>query len=95
MLKIYSIHDSASEGHERPFVLRAHGEAMRLFQRMVQDPDHPIGQSPQHFTLFYHGWFDDMTGVLEGETKVALANGVDFVPSQPVELVKEGTNDGS
>lgn len=78
-MKMYSLHDGAAQAHDRPFAARSHGEALRVFGDLVNDAQHPVGQHPEDYTLFYHGEFDLESGELAGTAKLSLGNGVDFV----------------
>lgn len=77
-LVICSIHDSASESYGRPFMVQARGEAVRLFGDLANDLDHPVGQHPDHYTLYVVGEFDQSSGVVSGCDPVSLGNGAEF-----------------
>lgn len=82
-----TIFDSAAECYQRPFFCRAVGEATRIFSDLVNDPDHPVGQHPDHYTLFRIGEFSEFSGVIVPCDPVSLGNGVPFVtPDAPVAL---------
>lgn len=59
-LKCYAIYDAKAEAYMAPFFLPSNGLATRAFQDMANDPNHPIGQHPEDYTLFEIGAFDDL-----------------------------------
>ncbi len=85
ILKIYSIYDAAAAAHLPPFFLATDAMAIRTFSDCVQDSKHAFSQHPDHYTLFDHGTFDNLTGeILSNENMLSLGNGTTF--QQPLEL---------
>lgn len=62
---IYSVHDVKAEAFLRPFFVPTHGLAMRSFENEVKNPDSPMYQNAEDYTLFQLGEFDDDTGKFE------------------------------
>lgn len=67
--KMYVIHDSAVKAFVSPHFARTHGEAERNFRLAVNTQDEPgktshLSRSPEQFTLFYVGDYDDETGLV-------------------------------
>lgn len=63
--KVYVIHDSAVKSFVSPHFCRTHGEAERNFKQAVNDPKTGhLHNSPDQFTLFYIGEYDDQTGLV-------------------------------
>ena len=60
--RMYTIYDSAAEVYMRPFMLQADGQAIRAFTDLVNNPQEPIGQHPEDYTLLFCGLFDDQAG---------------------------------
>lgn len=79
MLGVYTIRDSAAEAFMRPFFAQGKGSAIRSFQDLCNDPEHPVGQHPEDYSLFEVGSFDEVTGVLDGHEPRSLGNGATFV----------------
>ena len=79
-LFLYTVHDSCAGVYERPWCARSDGEAMRSFQTIACDATHPIGQHPEHYSIFRVGTWDDNSAKLEPEVpKTHLANAIDLV----------------
>lgn len=79
-MKLYTIHDAKAEFYNQPFFARSNGEALRTFQRLVNDTDqnNMISASPSDFTLCAIGVFNDQTGELVGvSAPVTITNGKD------------------
>jgi len=66
-LKVFSIHDKASEAFNQPFFMLTNAEAIRAFQNMARDPDTQINKDPLDFHLFRLGTFDNITGEVKNE----------------------------
>ena len=79
-INMYTIRDSASEAYSRPFFARAHGEAIRGFEKENQNMKSMMFDNPEHFSLWFIGTFDDNKGELElpESGPVCLAKAVDF-----------------
>lgn len=61
ILKTFSIYDNKAMAFRTPFYLHMEGEAIRAFADMVNDPEHPVGQHPEDYTLFLLGDFNDQS----------------------------------
>ncbi len=73
-----TIRDSVAEVYARPFFARSAGEGIRSFSDLLSEPDHPIGQHPDHYTLFEIGSFDEQTGMIVAHEPRSLGNGMDY-----------------
>ena len=62
---LYSIRDQGAEVFERPFVARAHGEALRLFADLIEKKGTVHHVHREQFSLWHVGTFDDSSGCLE------------------------------
>lgn len=83
-LMLFSVLDSKVGLYARPFVARNKPEALRSFTQIARDPNHPIGQHPEDYILFYIGVFSEQTGKVLSESHEALAKAIDLLqPSQP------------
>ncbi len=77
--KIFSIYDEAAAAHLPPFFLPTDAMAKRTFGDCINDPKHAFSAHPDHYTLFDHGTFDNLTGeILSNENMLSLGNGVIF-----------------
>ena len=64
---LFGIYDSATQIYDGPFKARSNEEAMRTFMNMAGDPNLPVAQNPEYFSLARLGVYDDNTGVLLSE----------------------------
>ena len=72
-INVYTIHDSAPNVFNRPFYCQSDAEALRMFDDMAVDAEHPIGQHPEHYTLFRIGTYEQNTGELAPEKVTSIA----------------------
>lgn len=61
---ICSIYDKATEAYMRPFQAQSQGQAVRMFEDLVTQPDHELAKHPEDYALFQVGTFDDTIGEL-------------------------------
>lgn len=87
MLNAFTIRDSAAEAYMRPFFAQSPGAAIRSFSDLVNDPEHPIGQHPEDYTLFQIGEFEELSGVLEVYEPRSLGNGIQYVKREHGEQI--------
>ncbi len=95
-LNIYSIFDTASGLYSRPFFTQSDPEAMRSFEDISADADHPIGKHPEDYMLFRLGIFDDTKGKLVDEQNECLVTALECIakarqinPTKQLDLVEE------
>lgn len=70
---VYVTYDSKAGLYSRPFYAPKRGIALRTFQDIAGDKEHPISRHPADYTLFEIAEFDDLKGVVEMyESKVSL-----------------------
>lgn len=82
ILKVYNIHDAKAEVYLPPFFARANGEAIRIFSNFANDPQHPVGEHPEDYSLFRIGIYDQSNGVVAGlKEHEPLGKGLDFIAS--------------
>ena len=80
---MFTIHDVAADVFQTPFSARAKGEAIRIFSDLVNDNSHPVGQHPDHYTLFEIGEYDMNSAELIPTEPMSLGNGVEFTRPDP------------
>ena len=80
-LNIYSIFDTASGLYSRPFFTQSDGEAVRSFNDIATDVEHPIGKHPEDYTLFRLGVFDDIKGHFHDESNQSLMTALETIAS--------------
>ena len=80
-LFVYTVYDSCAGRYDRPFCAMSDGEAMRSFGDIACAADHPLGQHPEHYSIFRLGEYDDNSAVikLEENGKVFLSSAVDLI----------------
>ena len=72
---ICSIFDKATHAYMRPFQAQAVGQAIRMFEDLVRDPQTEVGKHREDYTLFHIGYFHDNSGQLEPIEPVPLRRG--------------------
>lgn len=74
-----TIYDSKAEAHMRPNMFRNEREAVKIFDRLCNDPQTDYSKFPQDYQLYHIGDFEDTKGLLiPVEPVVLLANGIDL-----------------
>lgn len=61
-LKIYSIYDNKAQAFLPMFTVRTHGEAIRSFTDICNNPKTNVNKYPEDFALMEIGTFNDSTG---------------------------------
>lgn len=61
-LEIYSVYDGKASFYLQPVYMQSRGHAVRSFMDNANDKTHFLGKTPEDFTLFYLGTFDDIDG---------------------------------
>lgn len=62
VLKAYSIFDVKADSYNAPFFKSTHGQALRDFVDLVNNPETVVSRHPEDFKLCCIGSFDDSTG---------------------------------
>lgn len=79
MRRMFNVYDSKTEAYLDPMTALNKGEALRLMQRLVDDPEHIFCKSPEDFTLFEIGTYDQFTGVAKiYDARISIANLVEL-----------------
>jgi transcription antitermination factor NusG len=98
MQNYYSLFDSKAAAYLQPFLQKTDAMAVRAVRQALDDPQAPMAQFPEDFTLVRLGAFDENTGKLlpvDGppETIVSVSA---LVNETPVERkIKEVKNDAA
>jgi hypothetical protein len=87
-VNLYAVFDRCSGVYDGPHPGRADAEMVRNFSQMCTKADTKIAQSPEDFTLFKVGTWNDGTGEVEDTVNEKLING-----AEAVAMSKNG-NDG-
>ena len=82
-LELYSVKDTVAGVWIAPLAMRTRGEALRWFADMANNPKSQFGAHPADYDLFYVGYFDDNTGVIEMDAQMKLATASDLVQQEP------------
>lgn len=77
MTKMFSIKDIKAEGYNVPFFQPTFGLAERAFKDACQDSNSQISKHKEDFSLYYHGEFNQQTGVLIAEPTPKLVCNAD------------------
>lgn len=76
-LPLFTVYDSKAEAYLRPFMAQSNATALRSFGDAVSEDTSPMALHPEDYTLFVCGVFDELTGKVEGQVPMSLANGLD------------------
>lgn len=78
-MKVFVVYDSKAEAYGMPFYQRSVGEAIRGFAQAAKDPNVQLSKSPEDFTLFQIGTYDEFAGTFQLlETKHALGTALEL-----------------
>ncbi len=78
-LFMFAVFDSCSGVYDRPMVARSEGEMLRSFKDIACDADHPVGQHPEHFSLFRIGMYDDSCAVVVPEVACCIGKAHELI----------------
>lgn len=84
-VKVYGIFDDKAAAYSNPFFMIHHGQALRAFGDVVQDPNSSIHRHPSDFHLYYIGDFDNESGQFTSFEPQFLGHAVDFLNVKPLE----------
>jgi len=81
---IFTLYDTKSEMHGRPFFSENRGAAIRSIQMSLKaDPKSVLSQYPGDFGLFDLGTFDDENGIFESHSPVFVLTVSELVTEVP------------
>ena len=81
--KVYSIYDKKAERWTFPMQVEKHGDMMRSFEDISNDPNHVVGKHPEDYTLFEIGEYDDSTGTFtHSESRHSYGLALEYVKNQ-------------
>lgn len=63
-MMIFSVRDSAVEAFMQPFFAPTKASAIRSLTEAVNDPKHEFHKHAKDYALYYIGFFDDSSGVI-------------------------------
>ena len=78
-VNLYAVFDRCSGVYDGPIAGRADAEMVRNFSHMCGNKESKISQTPEDFTLFKVGSWNDGTGELEDMVPEKLINGAEAV----------------
>lgn len=79
ILKVYTVKDAKAEAYLTPFYQHTTALALRQFEDMVKNPEHPFAKHPEDYSLWKIGDYDDLKGQLINlELNEHLANAIDI-----------------
>jgi len=91
-LEVYAVHDTQVEAYMTPFFVQNDNVAIRSFQAVCSDPDSQVSKTPEHYSLFHIGTFDDSNGSIVCDVPRFLINGIEVprASKAPFEETLEG-----
>ena len=78
-VNLYAVFDRCSGVYDGPIPGRADAEMIRGFTQQCLNPDSQLGKSPDDFTLFKVGSWNDGTAELEDFAPEKLLNGAEAI----------------
>ena len=60
--KIYSLYDAAAAFHDLPYFAMSDEDAVRMVALSMRSPQSKIAMSPEDFSVWYHGEFEQREG---------------------------------
>ena len=66
---LYTVYDRASATHGTIFGARSAAECKRMVIDAANDPNTLLARHPNDYSLYYHGTFDDNSGVIVPQDK--------------------------
>ena len=80
IIRIYAIHDKAAEAFGSPLFFQTDAMAERAFTQAINDDANQYGKSPEDFTLFCIGDYDDESGqLIPAEINGKIGNGLQYL----------------
>lgn len=61
---VYATYDTCAGIYSKPFTAQSDNEVVRSFGDIVKDKTHPIGQHPEHYSVWRIGSFNDQDAKL-------------------------------
>ncbi len=89
---VYSVFDSCAAVYDRPFICGADGQAIRSFGDIAENSEHPIGQHPEHYSLWRIGSYCDKTAHVEPCTVVCIARAHELMARPETAKLGNGGN---
>ena len=77
--ELYAIFDTASGIYDGPFQGQSDGKIIRDFSDLCVNPEHPIGQHPEDYSLIKVGSWNDGTGEVNDLPNKTLITGLEAV----------------
>lgn len=75
---LYTVFDKKASFYVNPFCARSEGEAIRMIEQALRDPNTSIHQHPEDFQLVHIGSFDDNTSEIQYSPPHIIAEAADL-----------------
>ncbi len=86
-IQIYAIFDTKVGSFQAPFFMHNDAVAKRSVSSLLMDPNAPVAQHPEDYALFSIGTYDDIIGLVTGESSpifvCQLRELVEWIVSRP------------
>lgn len=90
-MKLYTIRDSVTEKFfARLFMFENDNHAIRIFWGGLSNPQDPMSQNPDDYTLYRVGAYDDDAGIPIGHDPVRVITGLECVKQYQDKIEKIG-----
>ena len=80
--RMYSVYDAKAEMHNTPMFVSTEAFAIRNFADVCNNPQHPMGQHPEDYHLYFLGEYDDDTGTINQDVIKQVCNGLALVKQE-------------
>jgi len=78
--QIFSVYDSKVGAYLPPVFQRSKGEAIRAMEAALNEPSHAFAKTPDDFTLFHLGDYDDENGMIDAfATPAPIGKAIEFI----------------
>ena len=80
---VFAVYDTKAEAFGAPFVVKTKGIAIREFEQVVNNPEHPYSKNPDDFSLFHIADYYEARGHIDPlVAPQSLGTARDFVRQQ-------------
>lgn len=87
---LLATYDKATEMYNDPFFALTLSQSTREFSDVLKNPEHPMAQHPEDYSLFQLGTFNNSTGVLEVQEPKCVARAHELMAIAANEKLENG-----
>lgn len=87
--QVFSIYDSATQAYMRPFNAQSEGQALRMWEDLIDDPQADIGKHPEDYSLYHVATFDDNKGQHHPNDPRCISRAHEVVARKKAEYIQQ------